>query len=178
LPDEAFNFDILDHLYGDDVVQLEIINKYSKLKINRTGMLNHLLYSLDEDTSIGIESPFGKYVSIIIMNMDESEIVPLLSEAISEGYDYIDFILECSDISDDATNDAIIDILSNSDIVDYKYGGDLSLIVASLNKHTNLSDLKLLRLAVNNNIALLITEILKYVTVDDTELLSMIEDII
>jgi hypothetical protein len=178
LPDEIFNIEILEYFYKDDILSLEIIKKYSKLEYNRMNMLNALLFDLEEEENILIDAPYGKYVSIIIGNMSDAEIKKILFDAIIQPYDYVDFILEFGNATNDTINNAIISGFNEPDVIDIGYGGDISSIVASLDKHTNLSDLKLITLAVENNIPLLVNEILNYITIDDEKLSFRIQQII
>lgn len=59
----------------------------------------------------------------------------------------------------------------------YNYYDDLSELVALLDRYTNLSNLKLLQVAVENKNLILANAITKRVTIDDDTLLSRISEL-
>jgi hypothetical protein len=109
--------------------------------------------------------------------MKENGLIDASVYGLNESYiKSIKEILAIQKLTSTQIYDAIMRALT-PDVVELVYDDDLSEIVNLLDKFTDLSDLHLLKLALEVKNVLLIKEIVEYVTIEDEELLQFITDL-
>jgi hypothetical protein len=169
LPNENVNDFSADMLGVDSELDLFILKRYID-----AGYEPILLYSalMSEETEWATE-----YRLYVLEHMKESELIYALVYALNDGYIYgIKEILLTQKLTFAQIYDTIIETLK-PEIVEYIYDDDLSEIGTLLNQFTDLSDLHLLKQALEVNNIPLIKEIVEYVITEDEDLLQSITDL-
>ena len=176
MPDKEFDYFTIEYLTIEPPKNKAIVDRFMKAGYDKLKLFNEII-STREPEEAKDDGDFMELIEYIMNAMDKEEITEVLIGALRDNFYYIENILKLQKLSNDKVYDIVIDTLTE-EIIEYTYDNDLSELVEALNIYTNLSDLILLKLALNNGVVAFVKEIIKYIILDDNQLIEEIEQLL
>lgn len=167
---------IIDEIDNGHIEILQAIVKYDMLANENEKFYDNVIYYLIEQQLFTSEYlPFLKY---LIKNAPLNIFLDWIHYLIKTArLELLDVVLSTRKIKDLDIYEQVISALKFDNDA-YLYGDDISELVTILDKHTDLSDMTLVKLSINNELTQLLTVLVDIVEIDDADILDAAEDLI